>query len=80
MAGIGQIKDVTIALRIEHHGVLVGQIGNRRKLFHHSLLLFFHVFRLLFKLQMIVDELCPEYVECGVKIRLFEHCVAGQYA
>ena len=75
MAGVGQVEDVAIALRIEHDGVLVGLCHDADKFLDDSLLLFFRQLVLLLQVEVILAQLGAEHVEGGVKVSLLEHGV-----
>ena len=78
MASVGQVEDITIALRIEHDGVLVGLCHDGHQLLDDGLLLSLGILVLFLKIEMIAGKLCTKHVERGVKVGLFEYGMAWQ--
>mgnify|MGYP001525673001 CR=1 FL=1 len=78
VAGICQVEDVTVALRVEHDGVLVGLCHDGHQFLDDLLLLLLGIFVLLLEVEMIARQLTTEHEERSVEVGLFEHGMAGQ--
>ena len=80
MACVCQVKDVTIALGIEHDGILVGLRLDADEFFDDGLLLCLGLEVLLFQVDMVLGQFCPEHVERSVQVGFLEHGMGRQQA